>query len=104
MSNQYPALAFEYKYQQGVYLGKYGGETSQVEEAHLIVYKDGRKPNKERVKEYYLKKEEVEEEDLKKQFGNNVINNYKPSEWFKYCDLVDVQISEEKFKELIEKG
>ncbi len=38
---------------------------------------------------------------LKKRYGEDAIQNYRPSEWFKTCNLVDVEISEEKFKELL---
>ncbi|MCE3022563.1 hypothetical protein [Staphylococcus pasteuri] len=100
-NKKFPALAFEYKDKPGVYLGEYGGGTKNVEEAHLMVYKDGSKPDKEQAKEYYLKREKTEEEFLKERFGENAINNYKPSEWFKHCNLVDVYISSKKFKEMI---
>lgn len=38
---------------------------------------------------------------LKERYGEDAIQNYRPSEWFKTCNLVDVEISEEKFKELL---
>ncbi|MFW3611346.1 hypothetical protein ACN9U3_03105 [Staphylococcus caprae] len=100
-SIKFPALAFEFKDKPGVYLGEYGGENTDVEEARLMVYKDGSKPDKEQCKEYYLKREKAEEEFLKNYFGENAINTYKPSEWFKYCNLVDVHISDKKFKEMV---
>ncbi|MEB6612104.1 hypothetical protein [Staphylococcus pasteuri] len=100
-SIKFPALAFEYKDKPGVYIREHGGETTNIEDAFLMVYEDGSKPDKEQCKEYFFKREKEEDEFLKKQFGENAINNYKPSEWFKHCNLIDVYISSKKFKEMI---
>lgn len=35
-------------------------------------------------------------------FGENAINNFDTEKWLELCNLVDVQISEEKFKEMLE--
>lgn len=97
-----PALAFEFKDRTGTFIDKFGGETTNVEEAFLHVLKTKEKPDKENVRKYFLECGRVHKQQLLKKFGENAINNFDTEKWLELCNLVDVQISEEKFKELLE--
>ncbi|MFL4616154.1 hypothetical protein ACJ5HV_13245, partial [Staphylococcus aureus] len=59
------------------------------------------KPDKKKAEEIFLREEKNLSDILKERYGEDAIQNYRPSEWFKTCNLVDVEISEEKFKELL---
>lgn len=99
---KYPALAFEFKDKPGTYIANYPGETTDIEETLLFANTDGSKPDKDECKKVYLEQEKTQSDFLIKTFGENAINNYRPSEWFKYCNLVEVEISEETFNQLLE--
>ncbi|PTK16737.1 hypothetical protein [Mammaliicoccus sciuri] len=97
-----PALAFEFKDKPRTYIANYPGETTDLEEILLFANVDGSKPDKDKCKAFYLEQEKEQADFLIKKFGENAINNYRPSEWFKYCNLVEVEISEETFNQLLE--
>ncbi|MFO3694303.1 hypothetical protein WER97_11405 [Staphylococcus felis] len=97
-----PALAFEFKDRPGTYIDEFGGETTNVEEAFLHVLKTKEKPDKEEAKKHFLEYGKFHKQQLLKMFGENAINNFDTEKWFELCNLVDVQISEEKFKEMLE--
>ncbi|WP_113583782.1 hypothetical protein [Staphylococcus aureus] len=97
----YPALAFEHKDESGVYIGEFDGWCQDLDEAILFANKDGSKADKKKAKEIFLREEKNLSDILKERYGEDAIQNYRPSEWFKTCNLVDVEISEEKFKELL---
>lgn len=99
---KYPALALEFKDKPGTYIANYPGETDDLEEALLFTNIDGSKPDKDKCKSFYLAEEKVKAEFMIKNFGENAINNYRPSKWFKYCDLVEVEITQEIFNQLLE--
>ncbi|MDM8326729.1 hypothetical protein QUH70_01030 [Staphylococcus felis] len=96
------ALAFEFKDRPGTYIDEFGGETTNVEEAVLYVLKTKEKPDKEKIKEYYLELGRIHKKQLLEMFGENAINNFDTEKWFELCNLVDVKITEEKFKEILE--
>ena len=48
-----------------------------------------------------MKTEKKHVDFMKKRFGENAVINYKPSEWFELCNLVDVQISVNKVMEMM---
>ncbi|EGQ0302303.1 TPA: hypothetical protein I1715_001250 [Staphylococcus pseudintermedius] len=97
-----PALAFEFKDRLGVYIDEFDGETTNVEEAVLYALKTGKKPDKEEAKKHFLEIGKFHKQQLLKMFGENAINNFDTEKWLELCNLVDVQISEEKFKEMLE--
>lgn len=97
-----PALAFEFKDRPGVYIAEFGEETTNVEEAVLYALKTKEKPDKEEAKNYYLECGKNHKQQLFEAFGENAINNFDTEKWFKFCNLVDVQISGEKFEEMLE--
>lgn len=101
MDIQVPALAFELKDRPGVYLGEFDGVTTNLNDAILWVNKDLSKPDKEECKNFYIKTEKKHVDFMKKRFGENAVINYKPSEWFELCNLVDVQISVNKVMEMM---
>lgn len=101
MDIQVPALAFELKDRPGVYLGEFDGVTTDLNEAILWANKDLSKPDKEECKEFHLKYEKMHAKKMKKMFGENAIITFKPSEWFKFCNLVDVHISVRRFMEMM---
>lgn len=101
MDVQVPALAFEYKDKPGVYIGEYEDETKDLNSALLWANKDLSKPDKKECKEFYLKYEKMHAEKMKKMFGENAIITFKPSEWFKFCNLVDVHISVRRVMEMM---
>ena len=101
MDVQIPALAFEYKDKPGVYIGEYEDETTDLNNALLWTNKDLSKPDKEEWKNFYMKTEKKHADFMKKKFGENAVINYKPSEWFELCNLVDVQISVNKVMEMM---
>ncbi|WP_436883925.1 hypothetical protein [Mammaliicoccus sciuri] len=100
---KYPALAFEFKDKPRTYIASYPGETNDLEESLLFANTDGSKPDKDECKEFYLAQEKAQSDFLIKTFGENAINNYRPSEWFKHCNLVEVEISEDIFNQLLER-
>ncbi|HHW5060912.1 hypothetical protein ACEUW3_07665 [Staphylococcus pseudintermedius] len=97
-----PALAFEFKDRPGVYIGTFDGETTNIEEAVVYALKTGKKPDKEKAKNYYLELGKLHKKQLLEEFGENAINNFDTEKWFELCNLVDVQISEEHFREMLE--
>lgn len=99
---QVPALAFEYKDKPGVYIGEHEDETTDLNNALLWTNKDLSKPDKKECKEFHLRYEKAHAEMMKKMFGENAIITFKPSEWFKVCNLVDVRISVKKVMAMIE--
>lgn len=101
MDIQVPALAFELKDRPGVYLGEFDGVTTDLNNALLWTNKDLSKPDKKECKEFHLKYEKMHAEFMKKTFGENAVINYKPSEWFELCNLVDVQISVKRVMEMM---
>lgn len=101
MDIQIPALAFEYKDKPGVYIGEYEDETTDLNNALLWTKKDLSKPDKKECKEFHLKYEKMHAEKMKKMFGENAVINYKPSEWFELCNLVDVHISVKRVMEMM---
>lgn len=98
---QVPALAFELKDKPGVYLGEFDGVTTNLNDAILWANKDLTKPDKEECKNFYMKTEKKHADFMKKKFGENAVINYKPSEWFELCNLVDVHISVNKVMEMM---
>lgn len=101
MDIQVPALAFELKDRPGVYLGEYEDETTDLNNALLWTNKDLSKPDKKECKEFHLKYEKMHAEKMKKMFGENAIITFKSSEWFKFCNLVDVHISVRRVMEMM---
>ncbi|CAG9978547.1 hypothetical protein SA3056_SA3056_02252 [Staphylococcus aureus] len=95
----YPALAFENKDKAGLYIGLLDAWCQDPDEAILYVNKDGSKPDKKKAKEIILIREK-NYSDLLKEVCGEENRNCKPSEWFEICNLVDVEISEERFKEM----
>ena len=98
---QVPALAFEYKDKPGAYIGEFDGVTTDLNDAILWANKDLSKPDKKECKEFLLKYEKMHAEKMKKMFGENAIITFKPSEWFKFCNLVDVHISVKRVMEMM---
>ncbi|PTJ92080.1 hypothetical protein [Staphylococcus simulans] len=101
MTKTYPALAFELIGQPGLYIAEGPYNTKDVNEAFLAVKKDGTLPDKFAYKRDLAEQEKIYKEQMEKQFGKGAVVNYKPTEWFEYCELVEVQISEKRFKELL---
>ncbi|HEC2224394.1 TPA: hypothetical protein R1948_002027 [Staphylococcus delphini] len=97
-----PALAFEFRDRPGVYIAEFDGETTNVEEAVLYALKTKEKPDKEEAKKHFLEIGKFHKQQLLEKFGENAINNFDTEKWFELCNLVDVQISEEKFEEMLE--
>ncbi|MDK3882524.1 hypothetical protein O0C98_04260 [Staphylococcus pseudintermedius] len=97
-----PALAFEFKDRPGVYIGVFDGETTNIEEAVVYALKTRKKPDKEKAKNYWLECGKKHKQLLFEEFGENAINNFDTEKWFELCNLVDVQILEEHFREMLE--
>lgn len=74
----------------------------QEEEKYRKEQESGKKPDKEEAKKYFLEIGKFHKQRLLEMFGENAINNFDTEKWLELCNLVDVQISEEKFKEMLE--
>lgn len=99
--NIYGALAYEYKDRPGVYIGDGKMETTNVEHAFLYIAEDGNTPDIEECKELAKVKEEEHEEILTSKYGKATIINFKPYQWLEFCNLVEVEISEDTFKKIL---
>lgn len=104
MTDTYPAIVLRYKEMPSLYIGEGDYDTKDINEAFMYVTEDGSTPDKERCKEVLLREEKFYRQAFTEAFGENAIINFRPSEWFKLCDLVIVEISKEKYKELPKNG
>lgn len=99
----YTALAYELKDKPGNYITKdEPGDTTNVEYAFLYVNRDGTKPNKKDFIKYARLLEFEHRKMLEREFKVVAVNNFTPYKWLEHCNLVEVEISEETFNEILE--
>ncbi|KTT82705.1 hypothetical protein RSA37_11755 [Mammaliicoccus sciuri] len=94
---KYPALAFEFKDKPGTYIDAYGLDTTtDAEKAFAFVRKDGKKLIESEVIEL-AKESEIEYTNYMESLGEHIKFWFKPHSWLEYCNLVEVEISEETY-------
>lgn len=100
---KYLALAYELKDGPGTYISKDGpGLTSEIEDAFIYARKDGLKPIKSEVIDLAKEMEDSHKALMESLYGINASINFKPYTWLKDFNLVEVEISEERYRECLE--
>ena len=99
---KYPALAYELKDKLGNYIKKDEPDTTtSVNDAFVYVNGDGSKPNKDVCIKRAKQLEDEHREMLERKFKVVAVNNFTPYKWLEDCNLVEVEISEETFHQVL---
>ncbi|MBF0750444.1 hypothetical protein [Mammaliicoccus lentus] len=100
---KYPALAYELKDKPGFYIkGDEPGDTTNFEDAFLYINGDGSKPNKDACIKRAKQLENEHREMLERKFKVVAVNNFTPYKWLEDCNLVEVEIDEQTFHQVLE--
>lgn len=99
----YQALAYELKAEPGTYISKDGpGLTLDLEDAFIYARKDGLKPIKSEIIDLAKDMEDSHKALMVSLYGINASVNFKPYTWLEDFNLVEVEISEERYRECLE--